>query len=132
LSEIASSKKLFQVTKRDIFDPLGMTQTKFVLNASKSRIEDMSVASATTNWSRQVQHICPSSIRRSFRVRFKPRNLSGGCSLGRTAFTGDGSKGSSLNHPHQDFESTRSIDFQKKFKGHSKRSPVITPRHRPI
>jgi hypothetical protein len=59
---------------------------------------------------------------------FKLRKPSGGCSLGRTVFSSGARKESGLNHPHQDFENTRSIDFQKKFKGHSKRSAVITPR----
>jgi len=95
----------------------------------------MSVAPATTNWSRQIQHICPSSVRLEFSRRavkqthaemlFKLRKPSGGCSLGRTVFSSDARKGSSLNHPHQVIESTRSIDFQKKFKSHSKINALI-------
>jgi len=77
----------------------------------------MSVASATTNWSRQIQHICPSSVRLEFSRRavkqthaemlFELPKPSSDCSLGQSAFTGDGRKGSSLNHPQRDFERTQ-------------------------
>ena len=45
---------------------------------------------------------------------FKLRKPAGDCSLGRTAFTGEGKKRKQSQHQHQGFENTRSIDFQKK------------------